>query len=168
MLAEDEFAPLLGYQSYYVQDHMAFCADVFVSADEDLECLPLFPGRPYQTMAGNPLAGRGCSGGALAAALLRQGFSLIEPIAPTVRRPKGTARLVRNTVPYSRERQSGLNPARRRAAGIGGEDFAPYGAGDEIRYMPLLATEGLSAGTMPPATHYTMCCAASVLAVLRR
>jgi hypothetical protein len=105
LLTEDE-SRLLGYLIYSAEDHMAVCADVFASADdEDLDCL-LSAWAALAWDDGLASLSVSCSGGALATALLRQGFS---------RRSIATANKADRTQEQSKtifthERHSGAEP----------------------------------------------------------
>lgn len=108
LLTEDE-SRLLGYLIYYVEGHMAVCADLFAScAGEDLDCLL----SSWAALAwGDGLASLSvsCSDGALAANLVRQGFSR-RSIVP-VSKPDRTRRHEQCKTLFTHERHSGTEPA---------------------------------------------------------
>ena len=108
LLTEDE-SRLLGYLIYYAEDHMAVCADVFASADdEDLDCL-LSAWAALAWDDGLASLSVSCSGGALATDLLRQGFSW-RSIAPASK-PDRTRRHEQCKTLFTYERHSGTEPA---------------------------------------------------------
>ena len=108
LLTEDE-SKLLGYLIYYAEDHVALCADVFASAvDDDLDCL-LSSWAALAWDDGLASLSICCSGGPLAAALLRQGFSR-RSIAPAIK-PDRTQRQEQCRTIFTHERRSGSEAA---------------------------------------------------------
>jgi hypothetical protein len=108
LLTEDE-SRLLGYLIYYVEDHMALCADVFASdVDEDLDCL-LSSWAALAWDDGLASLSISCSGSALAAALLRQGFSRRSNVP--ARKPDRSDRQEQCRTIFTHERVSGSEPA---------------------------------------------------------
>jgi hypothetical protein len=108
LLTEDE-SKLLGYLIYYAEDHVALCADVFASAvDDDLDCL-LSSWAALAWDDGLASLSICCSGGPLAAALLRQGFSR-RSIAPAIK-PDRTQRQEQCRTIFTHERRTGSEAA---------------------------------------------------------
>jgi hypothetical protein len=108
LLTEDE-SRLLGYLIYYVEDHSAICVDLLASGGtEDLDCLL----SAWAALAwGDGLASLSvsCSGGSLAATLVRQGFT--QRSAAPANKPDRTRRHEQCKTLFTHERHSGTQPS---------------------------------------------------------
>jgi len=108
LLTEDE-SRLLGYLIYYIEDHSAICVDLLASGGtEDLDCLL----SAWAALAwGDGLASLSvsCSGGSLAATLVRHGFT--QRSAAPANKPDHMRRHEQCKTLFTHERHSGMEPA---------------------------------------------------------
>jgi len=108
LLTDDE-SSLLGYLIYYVEDHSAVCVDLMVSGGtEDLNCL-LSSWEALAWSDGLASLSVSCSDAALAASLVRQGFSR-RSIAGA-RKPDRTRRHEQCKTLFTHERYSAAESA---------------------------------------------------------
>ena len=108
LLTEDE-SSLLGYLIYYVEDHSAVCADLLVSGGaEDLNCL-LSSWEALAWVDGLASLSVSCSDTALAANLMRQGFS--RRSMESARKPDRTRRHEQSKTLFTHDRHSASEPA---------------------------------------------------------
>ena len=108
LLTEDE-STLLGYLIYYVEDHSAICVDLLASGGtEDLDCL-LSAWAALAWGGGLASLSVSCSGGSLAATLVRQGFT--QRSAAPANKPDRTRRHEQCKTLFTHERHSRTQPS---------------------------------------------------------